>query len=364
MNPSLISWPSVTSSFRGLFGAIACAFLVSSAFAQEGIIVPMSNGTVVVDCDATQTIYFTDDNSGSTDFQDPYSNQDYTITLCPSVPGDAVQVNFVAFDLQTNANPNNSDRLFAYNGDSTDGDLVGVGTANSFNGVSITASIDNPTGCVTFRFVVNNGATGGDAGWVAEVTCVTPCAYPESDLVLVSPEPFPGTPESVGVCMDELVTFDASGSMPGAPEFLVDSLIWNWGDGQVETTAVADGFQISHSYPEPGEYIVSLVVQDINGCNSTNIIPYQVLVSTVPIFNTEVTSPICVDAPGVLDGTPVESVTWTALPPVGVSELADLPDATGVAFTSQLFIDFFDTDQVLEYCDDLELITADRKSVV
>ena len=158
--------------------------------------------------------------------------------------------------------------------------------------------------------------------------------------------------------MDELVTFDASGSLPGAPEFPVDSLIWNWGDGQVETTAVADGFQISHSYPEPGEYIVSLVVQDINGCNSTNIIPYQVLVSTVPIFNTEVTSPICVDAPGVLDGTPVESVTWTALPPVGVSELADLPDATGVAFTSQLFIDFFDTDQVLEFCDDLELITA------
>ena len=358
MNPNLIIWPFVTSSFRGLFGAIACSFLVSSTFAQEGIIVPMSNGTVVVDCDATQTIYFTDDNSGSTDFQDPYSNQDYTITLCPSVPGDAVQVNFVAFDLQTNANPNNSDRLFAYNGDSTDGDLVGVGTANSFNGVSITASIDNPTGCVTFRFVVNNGATGGDAGWVAEVTCVTPCAYPESDLVLVSPEPFPGTPESVGVCMDELVTFDASGSLPGAPEFPVDSLIWNWGDGQVETTAVADGFQISHSYPEPGEYIVSLVVQDINGCNSTNLIPYQVLVSTVPIFNTEVTSPICVDAPGVLDGTPVESVTWTALPPVGVSELADLPDATGVAFTSQLFIDFFDTDQVLEFCDDLELITA------
>ena len=42
----------------------------------------------------------------------------------------------------------------------------------------------------------------------------------------------------------------------------------------------------------------------------------------------------------------------------GVSELADLPDATGVAFTSELFIDFFDTDQVLENCEDIELITA------
>ena len=69
--------------------------------------------------------------------------------------------------------------------------------------------------------MVNNGATGGDAGWVAEVTCVT---RPESDLVLVSPEPFPGTPD-VGVCMDELVTFDASGSVEGDPNFPLDSLV-------------------------------------------------------------------------------------------------------------------------------------------
>ena len=227
-----------------------------------------------------------------------------------------------------------------------------------YNGVSFTASIDNPTGCVTFELVVNNGATGGDQGWVAEVTCVTPCSYPVAGVELASPEAFPNNPSSVGVCPDEVVTFDASGSVPGAPEFPVDSLIWNWGDGSVETTAVSDGFEVSHSYPTPGEYIVTLVVQDINNCNSTNLIPQQVLVSTIPIFNTEITSPMCEDAPGFMNGDPVQSVTWTALPPVGVSELADLPDATGVAFTSGLSIDFFDQDQVLEDCDDLELITA------
>ena len=305
-----------------------------------------------------ETIYFTDDNSGGTDFQDPYSNQNYTITLCPDVEGDAVQVNFLSFDLQTNANPNNNDVLYAYNGDNTGADLVGAGTGNSFVGVSITASIDNPTGCVTFQLNVNNNATGGDQGWVAEVTCVTPCSYPEAGIELASPESFPDNPISVGVCPDEVVTFDASGSVPGAPEFPVDSLIWNWGDGIVETTAVSDGYEVSHSYPTPGEYIVTLVVQDINNCNSTNLLPHQVLVSTIPIFNTEISSPLCEDAPGFLNGDPVQSVTWTALPPVGVSELADLPDATGVAFTSELFIDFFDNDQVLEDCDDIELITA------
>ena len=337
----------------------AVMLCLNSAQAQEGIVIPISDGGVVtVDCNATETIYFTDDNSGGIDFQDPYSNQDFTITLCPNEPGDAVQVNFLSFDLQTNANPNNNDVLYAFNGDNTGADMVGAGTGNSFDGVSITASIDNPTGCVTFQFNVNNNATGGDQGWVAEVTCVTPCSYPEAGIELVSPAPFPDNPTSVGVCPDEVVTFDASASSQGAPEFPLDSLIWNWGDGSVQTTAVSDGYQLGHSYSTPGEYIVTLVVQDINNCNSTNLLPHQVLVSTIPIFNTEITTPLCEDAPGFLNGNPVQSITWTALPPVGVSELADLPDATGVAFTSELFIDFFDTDQVLEDCDDIELITA------
>ena len=98
----------------GLFGWCAVAwlsiFLSQQGWAQEGIVIPISDGgTVTVDCDATELIYFTDDNSGGVDFQDPYSNNNFTITLCPSTPGDAVQVNFLAFDLQTNANPNNND---------------------------------------------------------------------------------------------------------------------------------------------------------------------------------------------------------------------------------------------------------------
>ena len=348
-----------SGGLKRVFGMAFLWALAGAFHAQEGIIIPISDeGQIVIDCDAGETIYFVDDNSGSTDFQDPYSNNNFTITLCPSEPGDAVQVNFLSFDLQTNANPNNNDVLYAFNGSDTNADLVGAGTGNSFVGVSITASIDNPTGCVTFSLDVNNNATGGDVGWVAEVSCVTPCSYPEAGISLVSPAPFPDNPISVGVCPDETVTFDASASVPGAPEFPVDSLIWNWGDGTVETTATSDGFQLGHSYSEPGEYIVTLVVQDVNNCNSTNLLPHQVLVSTIPIFNTEISTPLCEDAPGFLNGNPVQSITWTALPPVGVSELADLPDATGVAFTSELFIDFFDTDQVLEDCDDIELITA------
>ena len=318
--------------------------------AQETIIVTMGSASPYVVACGTPII-FTDDNSGSNDAQDPYSCTNNTITICPDVPGDAVQVNFLNFDLQTNANPNNHDALYAYDGDNTGANLVGIGTGNSFTGVSITASIDNPTGCVTFQFDCNNNATGGNIGWAAEVTCVTPCSYPVSGLELVSPDPFPTNQEgsiSIGLCPDDEITFSAESAF-GTGGFELDSLVWNWGDGQVETTAVDDGLIVSHSYPEPGEYIVTLTVVDENQCNSTNLQPHQVLVSTLPIFNTEYTTPICLQMEILFKG---DETT------LAVSEEADLPDATGVAFTSELFIDFFEQDQVLEDCDDLELITA------
>jgi gliding motility-associated-like protein len=346
-------------SFRFLFIvflSIACSV---SVFSQESIIYTMGSGDVIIYECGTSAV-FTDDNSGTLDAQDPYSCTNNTITFCPDVPGDAVQINFLGFDLQTNANPNNNDALYAYDGDNTGSNLVGVGTGNSFDGVSITASIDNPTGCVTFQFVCNNNASGGDIGWAATISCVTPCSYPVSGLELVSPDPFPNNQEgsiSIGLCPDDVITFSAESAF-GTDGFALQSLVWNWGDGAVEITDVSDGLIVPHSYAEPGEYIVTLTVVDENECNSTNLQPHQVLVSTLPIFNTEFTTPICAGSPGFLNGDPVQSITWTALPPVGVSELADLPDATGVAFTSELFIDFFEQGQVLENCEDIELITA------
>lgn len=305
---------------------------------------------------------FTDNNlgDGGGGAQNAYTCQNGTITFCPSVAGDAIQLQFAVFDLQTNANPNNNDVLVVYDGPDTSAPVVGTGTGNSFQGVTFTASFNNPSGCLTFQFICNNGATGGDVGWAAYFDCVTPCSYPTSGVEVVSPEPFPDLPDgsvSVGLCPDQEITFSAASSS-GSDGFALDSLIWNWGDGQVETTAVSDGIEVSHSYSTPGEYIVTLTVMDENQCNSTNLQPQQVLVSTIPIFNTEFTSPICTGSPGYLNGDPVQGVTWTALPPVSISEEQDLPDDTGIPFVSDLMIDFFDQGQVLEDCDDIEFITA------
>ena len=65
--------------------------------------------------------------------------------------------------------------------------------------------------------------------------------------------------------------------------------------------------------------------------------------------------------PGFINGNPVQSITWTALASSGISEDVALPDDTGIPFVSDLFIDFFDQGQVLEDCDDIEMITANME---
>ena len=64
---------------------------------------------------------FTDNNiiEGGGGAQNPYDCNNSTITFCPSVANTAVQLSFAVFDLQTNANPDNNDVLFVYDGPSS-----------------------------------------------------------------------------------------------------------------------------------------------------------------------------------------------------------------------------------------------------
>lgn len=296
---------------------------------------------------------FVDDGDIGDPSGGPYTNANYSITICPDNPGDAIAASFISFQLQTNANPNNNDVLLIYDGNSTAAPLIGAGTGNNFQDVTATASLNNPTGCLTFEFFCLNGASSGAIGWAAELSCVTPCTTPMSAFDLVDPDAFEGNPLSVGVCPDQTVTFDGGASTgDGVP---LQNWIWNWGDGEVTT---ASNPTADHSYTEPGEYLVTLVVEDDNGCGSTNLEPFQVLVSTLPLFNTVTESPVCVNQPTFLDGSGYQSVTWTALPPVSVSEEQPLPDNSNVPFDSEMTIDFFDDGQVVESCEDILGISA------
>ena len=290
---------------------------------------------------------FQDDNNGGAEGS-PYSSSDYTFTICPDNPGDAIQISFAAFNLQSSPNPNNSDRLFIYDGNSVAANSLGSYSGNQLQGLDVTATISNPTGCLTFVFVCNTNNTNSFPGWEGLISCETPCATPVSVSEIVDPVP-QNNIQSVGVCMNQELTFSDNGSF-AQPGFNIVEYVWNFDDGTIDNTS---GPEVTHSFPEPGEYIVTLTVVDNNGCNSLNLDPLQVLVSTIPEFNTEFEEVTCLGEDLWLDGNPVQSTTWTALPPQVVAGETYLADGAGFAYSTSLVFDFFEPDAVLEDCSDL-----------
>ena len=318
-------------------------FLRSELSAQ---IYPMENGEITL-CSGS----FSDDGGGS-----PYTLNSYTFTICPDTPGDVIMVTFDAFSLYSSPNANNSDYLQVFDGDTPAAQPLGSYTGTGMQGNFISGSIDNVSGCLTFVFEPNPNSPGAP-GWEASITCTTPCANPVAAYEIVSPAPT-GPSQSIGVCAGQDITFGDAGSY-AQPGFNIEHYVWQWDDGTTDTVSTPQ--DITHAFDEPGEYIVNLQVLDNNGCRNMNLEPLQVLVSTIPIFNTEFNSPICLDEPVPLDGSAVLSPMWTALPPQVVAGTTYLPDGAGLAYTSELVFDFFETGAVLEDCNDLLSITANME---
>lgn len=103
------------------------------------------------------------------------NNSDYTITICPTNPGEMVTVTFTSFNIETNF-----DGLYIYDGTTIGDQQISSGNpANnipgglpgafwgSTNPGSFTAT--NTSGCLTFRFI--SDASVVQAGWIANVTC-------------------------------------------------------------------------------------------------------------------------------------------------------------------------------------------------
>lgn len=307
----------------------------SELFAQNYF---MTNGTI-----NTCTGSFQDDNSGGAEGS-PYSNTDYTFTICPDNPGDVIQVDFAAFGLSTSPNPNNSDYLTIYDGSNTGFPSLGSYTGNTLQGLAATGTVNNISGCLTFVF--NANLANGAPGWEGLISCTTPCDQPTAASVIQDPQP-EGQVQSVSVCLDTPVTFADNGSS-AAPGFTLEQYIWNFDDGTIDTTS---GPIVERSFTEPGEYVVTLTVVDNNGCNSLNLEPLQVLVSTIPILNVQWAEEICLGSTADLSADP-ESVTWTALPPQVVAGETYLADGAGFSYSTSLVFDFFEPGAVLEDCDD------------
>ncbi len=156
--------------------------------------------------------------------------------------------------------------------------------------------------------------------------------------------------------MNQPISFEDAGSF-AETGFTIADYIWNFDDG----TIVTGEQNVEHAFSEPGEYIVTLTVEDNNGCQNLNLVPLQVLVSTIPVFNTDFSAEVCLGGEGYVNGSPVQSQTWTALPPQVVAGETYLPDDAGASYVSELVFDFFEDGQTLDNCDDLINLTINME---
>ena len=326
-------------------------FFASYAFGQQDCNVPgnycMSSTTI-----STCTGSLFDAGGGS-----PYPDANYTMTLCPDTPGDVIQLDFSAFALQTSPNGNNSDYLTIFDGPNTSAPQLGSYTGNTLQGLQVTGTVNNPSGCLTVVFSDNGNANVSSPGFEAAISCTTPCAPPTQNSVIASPLPA-GPDQSVSVCIGASVGFNGIGSF-AEPGFTLAQYFWNFDDGTIDSLS---GQTTSHVFNEPGEYVVTLTVEDNNGCQSLNTTPLQVLVSTIPTFPelNNITETTCFGEQVTLTGS-AQSTQWTALPPQVVAGATYLADGAGFSYSTSLNFDFFDPGATLTTCADLYSIMVNME---
>jgi gliding motility-associated-like protein len=271
------------------------------------------------------------------------NNENFTTTICPDGSGGpAISLQFFTFNLST-AGSAPGDVLYIYDGADLSAPLLGQWSGSDSPGI-VSASFSNPTGCLTLVFVSNETGTGVFASLIS---CVVPCQPPTAAATFGSPVP-------LLACQGEVITFDGSGSTAVDP-FTIAEYRWDFADGALDST----GAVVTHSFAEPGEYVVQLTVTDDNGCSNTNLVDLQVLVSTTPVFNGTVVSPMVICEGESIDLTAVATpVMWSALPTVNLGDGVTMPDGSGVAYTSQLFYTQFAPGATLANPNDLLSICA------
>ena len=271
---------------------------------------------------------------GATGYQ---NNESFVSTICPDVPGDAITVSFPTFNLSAQG-PNPIDVLTIYDGNSTSAPTIGSYTGTELQGYNADATFFNTSGCLTFEFTSNANGTGVFAG---SITCYTPCDPPVA--IGTMSEAIPAL-----VCVGETVQFEGSLSTATAP-FNVVSWEWDFDDG----SAPFQGAVTSHSFSEPGEYVVQLNILDDNGCGNVNLVDLQVLVSTTPSFEGTVESlETCLGATVDLSAM-VSPTTWTGLPENNFGDGIYMPDDPGACFNNGLAYSLFDPGQTLNDMNDL-----------
>ena len=163
------------------------------------------------------------------------NNSDYTVTICPTIPGDVVTVTFTSFNTESTW-----DGLYVFDGNSISspqimsanpaGNVPG-GLAGSFWGTTLPGPFTStdPSGCLTFRF--RSDSSINNPGWIANVTCDAMATCPSPTLVTVTPTSF----TTAAISWNEMGTATQWGiQLNGGAEIFTNS-------NPLEVTGIAPG---------------------------------------------------------------------------------------------------------------------------
>ncbi|MGY8919598.1 MAG: PKD domain-containing protein, partial [Flavobacteriales bacterium] len=229
-------------------------------FSQDILI---SEGGTVNTCSGT--LY--DSGGGNGNYS---SNEDYIITICPDSPGQNIELDFISFSTQLNA-----DILTIYDGP----DNTGTGTTYSGNATQspgfVTAT--NASGCITVEFFSN--ASANTTGFAANISCYQPCQEIIGSIDSVTP--VPNAEGQVTVCPGEEVTFTASGEFSNTDAGA--TFAWEFGDG-----TTAEGLTVTKVYDQSGIFSAGLVITDTNplGCSSLQITQIVIVAPSIDFTGT------------------------------------------------------------------------------
>ncbi|MCE3279505.1 MAG: Protein of unknown function precursor [Bacteroidetes bacterium] len=298
--------------------------LITATVFSQTYTMPAGTGTATIStCSGT----FVDNGGSASNYS---SNQNSTITFCPATPGDVIKISFSSYNTEPSGATACFDYLEMWNANAVGAagtqDARYCGNLGAFTIVST-----SPDGCISFRFVSDNNTQR--AGWVATVSCATPCVTPVAALTNTSTLNLcPPTSLNPGSLT---VAFDASPST--SSQGTVSSYVWTWGDGTTTTTATPT---TTHTYPGTGVYTAQLVVRNNNtdvdpsGCPSTNGVSRVIKILPEPNFTGTTASPINLSCGGSTTLTGVAASQTITSSPIPVSTVTALPDGTGASYTS------------------------------
>ncbi|WP_188458223.1 choice-of-anchor L domain-containing protein, partial [Psychroflexus planctonicus] len=195
------------------------------------------------------------------------SNYNHTLVICPDEEGLLSTIDFTEFDIPDN---NFTNQFVIYDGDNTDAPVLFTEEENLPNGGYISATEDNPTGCITIvydaGFVPPNFTA---VGFEAVIDCREPCQDLEAIILSIEADNVCSEPGSdlITFPQNEGIIFNADAN--ASNETPNEDLTFTWEiDEPNNGSTTLTGESPENAFNEPGLYQGTLVVTDEFFCES------------------------------------------------------------------------------------------------